>query len=542
MKKIQRHQYLNNEHGIVLVVVMILVAVSILIGTSSIFTSGIGLKISGNSRLGTQAFYASEAGAEFAFSRLKNALRVINPIITDESPTIIGYAFDECSITSLGMQAQEETTGTYAGLTAFITQYRITSKAHVNGTNATAETSLLVKDNLIPIFQFGIFYDGNLEILPGSNMTFSGGRIHSNSNIYMNADGGTLSIDAMITSAGNIIHGHLDSRSHSTTNTVRIKDGNDDYQTMNIDSNSANWASEALETWDGNVKDKAHGCTSLTLPTSTGSGAARDLTGTGSDSLYAKSGLRIINGTAYDKDLNVIDITYTSGGATVNPISTKSFTDKREGKVVTVTEIDIAKLQNSTTAMNALNNPPPGCDPGILYVNQTNNTKSVRLTNGATIPSTGLTVVSNNPVYIKGNYNEANNPSAILGDAVTFLSNNWNDSNSSQDLSYRSAGNTTVNAAIMAGNVPTPGGTSTYSGGVENFPRFLENWTGKTFTYGGSIVCLWESNQATGPWSYGSYYTAPNRIWSYGINPANLPPGTPKFRLVEKLAWHHNIF
>ena len=43
----------------------------------------------------------------------------------------------------------------------------------------------------------------------------------------------------------------------------------------------------------------------------------------------------------------------------------------------------------------------------------------------------------------------------------------------------------------MAGIVETA--NNDYSGGVENFPRFLENWSGSTFTYNGSMVVLYLS-------------------------------------------------
>ena len=46
----------------------------------------------------------------------------------------------------------------------------------------------------------------------------------------------------------------------------------------------------------------------------------------------------------------------------------------------------------------------------------------------------GLTIAAENPVYVQGNYNSdgdfaelGNVPAAIMADAVTLLSNNWND-------------------------------------------------------------------------------------------------------------------
>ena len=160
--------------------------------------------------------------------------------------------------------------------------------------------------------------------------------------------------------------------------------------------------------------------------------------------------------------------------------------------------------------------------------------------NGSSIPTSGLSVISQNPVYVKGDYNTANRPSAIYGDALTVLSNSWADGSSTAGLDSRVASNTTVNAAVMAGNRNTYQDASGwhYSGGAENFMRFLESWSGKTLTYSGSLTCLWESQQATGNWrAPGSYYRAPTRNWSYGIDMNNLPPGTPRVRDVRKLIW-----
>ena len=76
---------------------------------------------------------------------------------------------------------------------------------------------------------------------------------------------------------------------------------------------------------------------------------------------------------------------------------------------------------------------------------------------------------------------------------------------------------------------------------VENFPRFLENWSGKTFTYNGSMVVMFYSLLSTAPWpGTGSVYNAPNRNWAFDINflDANkLPPGTPQLQAVIRGNW-----
>ena len=121
----------------------------------------------------------------------------------------------------------------------------------------------------------------------------------------------------------------------------------------------------------------------------------------------------------------------------------------------------------------------------IIYVSDTSATstvrRGVRLKNGAVMPPGGLTVASDNPVYIQGDYNTgrtsstetpsntlngdplqntvpgySKQSSAVLADAVMVLSNSWNDAASYNDLSSRVASPTTINAAIVSGSGNMP--------------------------------------------------------------------------------------
>lgn len=192
-------------------------------------------------------------------------------------------------------------------------------------------------------------------------------------------------------------------------------------------------------------------------------------------------------------------------------------------------------------------------------VTRTGSGSAVRLVNGQTLPSNGLTVATPNGLYVKGNYNCPTaaylgttnttdvKPASFVADAVTILSGSWDDTLSSGSLYDRTASNTTVNAAIVSGNVPTGAdGISPKSGGVHNLPRLLENWGdgSKTLTINGSLVCLFQSTRASGnfigPGESGEYYRAPTRNWSFDNNfldPNKLPPGTPAVRILERLSW-----
>jgi len=66
---------------------------------------------------------------------------------------------------------------------------------------------------------------------------------------------------------------------------------------------------------------------------------------------------------------------------------------------------------------------------------------------------------------------------------------------------------------------------------LENYPRFHEDWSGKTMVYRGSFVSLNKPRHVTGAWATQSY-SPPARDWNYDTsfnNAANLPPITPRF-------------
>src|SRR6185503_15113268 len=237
------------------------------------------------------------------------------------------------------------------------------------------------------------------------------------------------------------------------------------------------------------------------------------------------------------------------------------FYNKRESKTVKATQIDIGKLAQWNGTNTLLRPILPLRDVRTVYVvdmrTQSGTTEpGVRLVNGQSLLPKGLTIATPHPAYIKGNYNvpdaylgtldtSATVGASVVADAITILSSAWNDANSASGLGSRIAANTTVNAALLAGIVQTISGS--YSGGVENFPRFLEDWGGRTLTYNGSMVVLYESQQAIGAWrgtgagpSGPDIYNPPNRNWAFDTNfrdVAKLPPATPCVRALVRGSW-----
>lgn len=137
------------------------------------------------------------------------------------------------------------------------------------------------------------------------------------------------------------------------------------------------------------------------------------------------------------------------------------------------------------------------------------------------------------------------------GDAVTVLSRGWHDAWCLPDwAAYRTGGaaalggtvyplsrrtpvETTVNAVVMTGIVPTVG--TSYSGGLENVFRFLEGWRGHNCNFDGSILCMWDSEESNAPWpGVDVVYGPPNRNWGYSRME---PPGIPNLFDVRETEW-----
>ena len=193
--------------------------------------------------------------------------------------------------------------------------------------------------------------------------------------------------------------------------------------------------------------------------------------------------------------------------------------------------------------------------------------RALKLVNGSLINlpqcpgavSCGLTIATENPAYLQGDYNansagggfaDPNVAASVAADAFTYLSDDWNDVNTfsspfTVNGRQEKAANVYYRLGVVAGkgisfpipNWDTPGidGSQDFGtdGGVHNFLRYLERWTG-TLNYTGSIVSLYYNHQAIGLFnSGGNNYSPPNRAYAFDtnfLNPLLLPPRTPMFR------------
>jgi len=534
---------INNERGFVMITTLALLFMFGILGVSMIEKSTDDMNVAGYQLRDTNALYAAEAAVDFAYAAFNAAIDSTNappnPLPSDSFDMERFHVVYDVNAVG-GTTQRTLTTGSYAGLYGLVQDYDIWGFARSDATGVQNSVRIRMERALIPLFQFAIFYDDVLEFHPGPAMTISG-RVHSNDDLYLDALSG-LQIASNLTAGGRVLHGkHPESGEANYNGPVDIKDNSGAYKSMKnadgtwLDNNDSDWMTDATTRWGGKVADSDHGMHSLKLPLEAGNdpqNIINDASGGNSDSYEHKANLKIINGTAYFKSgATWIDVTSTLTSTGV--MTSKTFYDYRNDKTVSARDIDISKL--NTSAYWPTN--------GIVYTMDTqsgSNLKATRLVNGSTLKA-GLTVVSENPVYTKGNFNSTSKkPAAIFADAYTVQSSNWSDSwTSSTNISSRTAANTTCNVSFITGNVPTDNGTM--SGGTHNLPRFLENWSSKTFTWKGSMVQMWKSQYANKAWSdTDGTYNPPTRVWDFDtdlLDPNKLPPGTPMVNAVVKRGW-----
>jgi len=199
--------------------------------------------------------------------------------------------------------------------------------------------------------------------------------------------------------------------------------------------------------------------------------------------------------------------------------------------------------------------------------------RALKLVNGSTInlgvcPSginCGLSIATENPLYIQGDYNAPGGAfggscagaTGVIADSFTFLSDSWNDVNSFastydtglRNVNFLGVTQTSYRVAIAAGkgiSFAQPVGYATgqdfgTDGGVHNFLRYIENWGGATLNYRGSIVSLYYNRQGEGVYKCCStVYSPPTRGYNFDtdfLTPACLPPRTPMFRTVNTVGF-----
>lgn len=502
------------QGGFLLIVVMLMITGLLFLSLAAFQRSAYTSSQVSRDYTDERVFQAADGGADVAQAWLITLLDV-NPnpsqseLNTLSAPSLSGFRYPELTITKLPLRQNVLVRrGALEDLHADIQPFDVYSHAAiVRGTNDKI-VSVVLNQESVSLYQFGIYYEGDLEIYPDFPLDYMG-RIHTNGNMYIGSRN-TLDLDARVSAAGHIYNTPKDP-TLSYNGKARLKDPSGNWHDLSYDSRDPNWVSKSLNDWGGNVQDSAHGMTTLPYPMPVTTdvydiiqrGVPGDSPEVQAKKYYYRAGLRILDDVAKDSLGNTITLA-------AGVITSSNVWDCREQRTMAMRNLNMA-------ALVAAGQVPPN---RLIYLSYTHANAAVRITNASTLPVRGIVIATDNPLYVWGHYNTVNKqPSSLLCDAFNVYSVNWLDANATSNLNQRVAAATTVNTCVVAGNQITV--PADYGGGAENLIRLHEKWVGHELTYRGSLICIWESQQAVGDFADACYVEA-QRDW--GFDPMLLDP------------------
>lgn len=302
-----------------------------------------------------------------------------------------------------------------------------------------------------------------------------------------------------------------------------------------------------------------------------------------------------------DAGEDVIDFGWNVGGTSKKGTLQKDTTELPDAGTLCCTPTNGAAVTDATRLARS--------NSVLTWTNPSNYfRRAVRLFDGETLsttaasgklsPTKGITVASENLVYVWGNFNTtgvtsipaggstlndgtgfagAQVPSSIVCDAIFPLSKTWFDASSAlypegasnarslggeayrmADENATTTQGTAVRAGIIAGTTisamtQSPGRDSVglrRNGGIINYPRFLESWNlngiTNVWSYSGSFVPVFRSTQAMSNWENDTavIYMPPRRNWGFDntfLTPQKLPPGTPFFQYIQATGFRQSL-
>lgn len=563
---------------------LLLVLFGTLIGVA---TAGIAVyaRTSGLEVRAARVSAAAEAGGDQIMAQLDADMAdgqiTLGDITSLTTPSLTGFTFTQQTFFVGNPSNKPITKGKFRGLFSLEQPITVRITADDNGGNrASVELGVVVQS--VPLFQFGAFFEGDLEITNGPPMTFAGW-IHSNKNVYLSSNNANYL--SPVTAADSVFWNRKD----FVSSLPGVFIANDAGTLVNLDFDSrshpgASFVTQSNAKFNGRLMSGASGVTPLRLPLPTGMtpyelikpaqpGDSPDVSAV---RMANKADLRIVVNLAAPLANICTEATFVRApgrqplGADCPAIFTftrNAFYDAREMRNPDVLELNVAALRSHVN-LNVANR-----QVNVVYVefqgmdttNAARDYPSIRLRNGSELPLPpnatdpgGLTISTNGALYVQGDFNTVNwKPASLIADVATFLSNDWSDANSAVFPRTQVINPTTVNAALLAGSGVTPcdayncGGPQQYSGGLENFPRFLEDWNAPgggaatAFNYTGSLVSLFPSRMSRLPWGHdlnggSGYYSPPSRNWNFDnrfLNPTLLPPGTPRLGSVSQVSY-----
>jgi hypothetical protein len=237
---VNRTRVMSSESGAALATAILMLALLSAIAMTVLAVVQNETRIAGSDLKRTQAFYAASSGIEkmtsdFSqlFSQTARPTQIQLDRIAATPPVGLdgeGYALSQTliqdTVTLDAMRLTQNiaapkypnavmpSDSPFAGLNASVNPFTLTTTATSNrGDGTQVGLTRQMNNYLIPIFQFGVFSDNDLEFWPEPPMTFNG-RVHANGNIYL---GGDCTFLARVTTANEAVRDKLRNNAANTT-------------------------------------------------------------------------------------------------------------------------------------------------------------------------------------------------------------------------------------------------------------------------------------------------------------------------------------
>jgi hypothetical protein len=590
----------RDQRGLALVLTLLVVVLIAAIVAAAVTAAANYTRTTTADYRDTRTFYAAEAGAEAALSQVELALR--DAMLTDAElqairpPELEGFDFSEFTVVKDGAVVQETITdGPWAGLYS-LTQNLLISSVASDASGATGGIVLGAKAQAIPIFQFAKFFEGDYEAYAGSLIDFQG-NLHANGNMYLNGNG-PINYYGILTTPNEVRRDRKIEHRDTWRANIWIADASGTLNKLDFDSEDTpdpeQFKAKSEMKFDSRLKTNAFGVDSLRLPLPDGV-PPRELIRPREAS---DTEVERVTKFAWQADMYVVvdldnivskedvcggaeTIMYPTvtverpfGGAALDQTTMcrifeftfEAFYENHEERWVDVLDLDMSELRawainpagtNSTQIIYVDFVMPTGHmpNPGDTNPHEGNGGGAwpvLRIHSASQLPGP-LTVGSERPLYLKGDYNIIDKqPAAVFGDTYTVLSAAWDDddwanqNNTTERWQRPDATTTTQNYSLIIGT--GEGYVGCYhedpdcvqdSEKAANQTRMLEDWSNSSHcggtclhTWRGSFVSMWLPVYASAYFYLpgANYYDGPDRDYVFDtdlLDPENLPPGTP---------------
>jgi len=229
--------YKNNENGSATIIALLIMALLMAFVAIAVSRTTTETLATSNDETESRTFSAAQASLENVTREFDQIFELkLSPStqdITDiqnSKPPGFDTDFDFVQTITQTQPTQIAPAGSFLqGLTALRDEWRIDSTVTNKATGVQVALRRKFFNDRVPIFQFGIFYNDDLEFHPGPRFDF-GGRVHSNGSLFLMATTG-LYFSSKVSAAGQILTDVARNGRSSTEwgNNVFVRNGSGTY-------------------------------------------------------------------------------------------------------------------------------------------------------------------------------------------------------------------------------------------------------------------------------------------------------------------------